>query len=168
MQRRVCKNFQFNEKTHDFHCLIARVEPRLFHTSVTTRNTSSSVLQAEGQSSACGAAWQRTASGLSSGWKENSWLSNTAMSSNKLPSLMLQMVLPSRRTSCSNMTIPLCTPQENLSLLLHYQVEVLSRPLQSPDLNPIENVGGTMKKALASQCLHRLSADRLWSAVKAE
>ncbi|KAH7956873.1 hypothetical protein HPB52_013088 [Rhipicephalus sanguineus] len=35
-------------------------------------------------------------------------------------------------------------------------------------MNPIENIWGNMKKTLASQCLNRLSADRLWSAVKSE
>ncbi|KAL1448009.1 hypothetical protein MTO96_028294 [Rhipicephalus appendiculatus] len=63
---------------------------------------------------------------------------------------------------------PVHTAKKFRSLLQRHQVEVMSWPPQSHDLNPIEDVSRIMKKALASQCLQGLSADRLWSAVKAE
>ncbi|KAH7978084.1 hypothetical protein HPB49_004435 [Dermacentor silvarum] len=47
-------------------------------------------------------------------------------------------------------------------------VAVLDWPPQSPDVNVIESVWGRMKFSMASQQLHVLSADALWTVVEEE
>lgn len=50
------------------------------------------------------------------------------------------------------------------ALLQCHQVQLLEWPVQSPDLNIIENVWSTMK--VSRRKLHGLSADALWAAVE--
>lgn len=63
---------------------------------------------------------------------------------------------------------PIHTSKRVQGLLQRHAVTVLIWPPQSPDFNIIENVWGTIKKSLARQSLHGLSADRLWTVVQAE